>query len=343
LLGPSSGGKSGTGSHYGSSVPLSKVVDACLSPDFPKATRIVYPNRGCADTILDKLRREEAMCTIPGGLQDDGLLTPHVGPWAIKKYKLIQTYAEMFATATKNKWECRVYVDLFSGAGRAQAGKIIEGSPLLSLGIPDPFDKYIFCELDDAIFEALSKRVAAHPLAERTHLLHGDVNKKVNDILAEIPAHSPDHKVLTFCVVDPFNMRDLSFETLRSLSARFVDFLVLIPSGMDANRNESTYTKPDNNVVERFLGDARWRSAWEEVKQKNRKCNFGKFVVDHFGQQMVQLGYQICGVQEAEPVRGAEKNQLLYHLSLYSRSKLGVKLWQQARKYSQSQKRFDFT
>jgi len=38
---------------------------------------------------------------------DDGLLTPEVGPWSDKKYKLIQNYAEVFATGMKHKWDCR--------------------------------------------------------------------------------------------------------------------------------------------------------------------------------------------------------------------------------------------
>lgn len=40
---------------------------------------------------------------------DDGLLTPEVGPWSDKKYRLIQYYAEMFSTGMKHKWDCRVY------------------------------------------------------------------------------------------------------------------------------------------------------------------------------------------------------------------------------------------
>jgi hypothetical protein len=48
-------------------------------------------------------------------LQDDGLVTPIVGVWAEEKYRLVECYARIFATAMKRKWDMRVYVDLFSG------------------------------------------------------------------------------------------------------------------------------------------------------------------------------------------------------------------------------------
>ena len=53
-------------------------------------------------------------------LDEDGLITPNVGIWNEKKYKLVQYYAGIFATSMKNKWDCRTYIDLFAGAGRSK-------------------------------------------------------------------------------------------------------------------------------------------------------------------------------------------------------------------------------
>ena len=130
----------------------------------------------------------------------------------------------------KSKWQCRVYIDLFSGAGRAklrESGKIVDGSPLVALGIDDPFDRYIFCEENATNMDALSKRVTAHYPGMDTHFVHGDANYSVDKILSLIPQHSANFKVLAFCFVDPFKIDNLKFETLRRLSAKYMDFLVL--------------------------------------------------------------------------------------------------------------------
>lgn len=80
---------------------------------------------------------------------DDGLVISEVGPWAERKYRLLATYAGMFATATKNRWPKRVYIDLFSGCGKALirgTSRIVQASPLLALSVVDPFSLHVFCE-----------------------------------------------------------------------------------------------------------------------------------------------------------------------------------------------------
>jgi hypothetical protein len=66
----------------------------------------------------------------------------------------------------------------------------------------------------------------------------------VDDILAKIPAHSTNHRVLSLCFVDPFDI-GIKFETLRKLSERYMDFLVLLALYMDANRNIENYVKEE--------------------------------------------------------------------------------------------------
>jgi hypothetical protein len=95
-------------------------------------------------------------------LMDDDLSTPPVGGWSEDKYRHVQHYAEIFATSMKNKWPCRVYVDLFAGTGRSmlrESGAIVPSSPLLALGIRDPFDKYVFCDADPVKLDAARQRV----------------------------------------------------------------------------------------------------------------------------------------------------------------------------------------
>lgn len=95
-------------------------------------------------------------------LDDDGLPTPKIGAWGEEKYRHVQLYASLFVKSMRTKWDALVYLDLFAGSGRSQirgTGRIVSASPLLILGMPETFDKYIFCEGDNKYAE-LSKRGA---------------------------------------------------------------------------------------------------------------------------------------------------------------------------------------
>lgn len=50
-------------------------------------------------------------------IEDDGLICPEVGSWAEEKYRLLALYDELFSTGMKYKWDQRVYIDLYAGAG----------------------------------------------------------------------------------------------------------------------------------------------------------------------------------------------------------------------------------
>jgi three-Cys-motif partner protein len=236
-----------------------------------------------------------AMDPLPS-LVDDGLATPIVGDWSEDKYQLAKCYASIFASSMKNKWDCLVYVDLYSGSGRARIsdsfGKIVPATPLLVLDRPNPFTKYIFCELDPPKLDSLRRRVnAAHPAAD-VHFVEGDCNARVDEISTLIPSYSKNYRVLTFCFVDPYNLGSLSFATIERLSnSHRIDFLVLAASGMDANRNRELYLRTDNQAIARFVGTDEWRTAWPKSRMP-----FGDFVADQFGLAMRRLGYVYEGL-----------------------------------------------
>ncbi len=84
-------------------------------------------------------------------VSDDGLIFPEIGPWAEEKYRLIALYDHLFAKGMKDKWDVRVYVDLYAGAGFGKvkgAETRLMGSPIVALNVEFPFDRYIFCEQD---------------------------------------------------------------------------------------------------------------------------------------------------------------------------------------------------
>lgn len=271
-------------------------------------------------------------------LKDDGLVTPEVGLWAEYKYRLVWNYAKMFAASMKAKWDARVYIDLYAGAGRSRfenTKTIVPASPLLAMAIPNKFDKYIFCENDKEKVQALKARVERDYPDSKVSFIEADVNKNIEGVISNIPRHYKGFKVLTFCFVDPFNVKNLNFQTINKLAAKYIDFLILIPSGMDANRNISYYIDESNTAVEHFTGASQWRDEW---RLKGAKWEtFGLFFADFFGRQMRALSYFYEGLADMVHVRSTEKNLPLYHLAFFSRNELGKKFWKEAKKYSDDQ------
>lgn len=271
-------------------------------------------------------------------LQDDGLITPEIGPWGERKYQLVSQYARMFAGSMKRKWDCRVYIDLFAGAGRSKVRgteRIILASPLLALEITDRFDVYIFCEEDEHKRTALETRILKEHPSVTFSCVPGDCNSKVNEIASKIPQAGKNHKVLCFCFADPYKMKNLHFATIEYLAQRFIDFLILIPTGMDANRNvDLHYLRPSDKTIDTFLGTSDWREKWSNA---NHDVSFGVFLTNMYGKRMQDLGYHYEGIHRTELIRGTEKNLPLYRLAFFSRHNLGEKFWNEAKKYSDPQ------
>ncbi|MCU7936968.1 MAG: three-Cys-motif partner protein TcmP [Candidatus Thiodiazotropha sp. (ex Dulcina madagascariensis)] len=273
---------------------------------------------------------------------DDGLATPEVGIWGIEKYRLISCYAAMFSKTMANKWDCIVYLDLFSGAGRARIkenNKIINSSSLIVLGHENKFSKYIFNDGNSDNCTALEQRIKNEFPDSEAHIFCEDANRGIEKILSAIPRAHRGFKVLSFCLVDIFKMDNLKFSTLSVLSKRYMDFLVLIPSDMDANRNERNYLNPENTTIDEFLGNSDWREKW--ASDSNDPRSFGQFIVDELGKSMGGLGFNVPKLDKTVGIKNS-KNRVIYRLALYSKSKLAEKFWNECVKYTNPQTGFDF-
>lgn len=272
-------------------------------------------------------------------LQPDGLITPEVGAWSKDKYKLVNLYSNLFATGMKHKWEQRVFVDLYSGAGIARikdSSELVMGSPLIGLTVKDPFDHYIFCDEDPGKIEALKLRAHRFGPNLQADFVVGDANEAVERIGAKIPSHRPDRRVLSLCIVDPYDI-GIRFSTIRKLAeGRLIDFLVLLAVYMDANRNYVNYVKPSNGKVKNFLGLPNWRENWQE--QEQRGVAFPDFLAAQFSAQMADLGYLDQPLHKMKKVRSDEKNLPLYRLALFSRNPRAYDFWDKVLKYSTSQR-----
>ena len=276
-----------------------------------------------------------------GSLSDDGLVTPVIGPWGERKYELVRQYAAIFANSMKRKWNCRVYIDLFAGAGRSRVrrtNRIIQASPLLALEIPDKFDIYIFCEEDEAKIDSLKTRIHKMNLNNEPHFIYGDCNERAGEIKAKIPQGSKDYTVLSFCFADPYKLKNLHFATIEVLAQRFVDFLILIPTGMDANRNlHPYYLRLEDKTIDNFVGSSDWRDSWRNYQDKQ---SVDHFLTDFYGKRMQRLKYRYEGIQSTQLIRSTDRNLPLYRLAFFSRHDLGEQFWRQVKKYSNPQTSF---
>ena len=268
---------------------------------------------------------------------DDGLLYEEVRAWSEEKYHLVQHYTSLFCRSMSGKWQSLVYIDLFSGPGRSRIDnkRIIDAPPLLALNSEYSFDKYIFSDISKDKCSSLEKRISTLSNANITNILNGDVNLITDQILNLMPRYRSDYKVLGFCFVDPYRIENLKFETIRKLADRYIDFLVLIPTDIDANRNAITYEKITNTKLDEFLGRSDWRDDWHIAKLNNE--HFGIFVANQFTKSMKQLRYIDPKIENMKLIRSDDKNLPLYRLALYSRHKLGGKFWKESVKYTNPQ------
>jgi len=268
---------------------------------------------------------------------DDSLFTPEVVDWAEDKYRLLWCYADLFATSMKKKWDERCYIDLFSGSGHAKiqgTRRIVQSSPLLALQVSDPFDRYIFCDSSAECISSLKERASRLKLQSRCYFENCDANESCADIISNLPAYCREHRVLTFCFIDPFKPSDIKFSTIRRLSKRYVDFLINIPAG-EFRRNEGIYCSKRSRIVADYLGIDSWR----EVRSKGDPAlPFDLFIADTFDSQMKTLGYKFGGLTEYKMVRSTEKHLPLYKLVLHSRHELGDQFWREVKKYSDPQR-----
>jgi three-Cys-motif partner protein len=248
--------------------------------------------------------------------KDDGLYIPTVGEWSRDKHYFLMRYIDAFTTSMKGKkWQGLHYIDLFAGAGVEKlenSQKLDWGSPMIAAKAPHPFDKLHLCEKVKRKYNALKSRI--DKVRPDSQVLHGDANKKIHDIVKEIPQGT-----LSLAFLDPYGLH-LEFETLKVLSDVRADLIIFFPDHLDALRNwEHNYLdNPDSNL-DRCLGSgADWRSILDKTPHKSLAEVLRKSYVD----QIRSLGYT-----EFEYERIKMKGHPLYILIFCSRHPLAAKLW----------------
>lgn len=248
--------------------------------------------------------------------KDDGLYIPTVGEWSSDKHYFLMRYIDAFTTSMKKKkWSGLHYIDLFAGAGieRLQTSKELDwGSPLIAAYARPSFDRLHLCEKKECRYAALKSRTTK--IRPDSQLLQGDANKKVHDVVKEIPKGS-----LSLTFLDPFGLH-LHFDTLTIVSELRSDLIIFFPDRLDALRNwEKNYLEDPNSNLDRWMGPhCDWRTALYSAPQGRH----AEILRELYVTQIKTLGYE-----HFEYRRINAKEHPLYILMLCSRSGLAAKLW----------------
>ena len=179
-------------------------------------------------------------------------------------------------------------------------------------------------------------KTRTHRIAPKADVAYvqGNCDAEIDAICKEIPKATIGRRVLSLCLVDPFDF-GLKFETLRRLSAVYIDFVVLLAVGMDANRNYDHYVDGHSTKIDEALGNSAWRERW---KSEGKRKDFRRFLASEFSLSMQSLGYLPQPLDRMKLVRSVEKNLPLYYLALFSRNETAYRFWGDVLKYSSDQR-----
>jgi three-Cys-motif partner protein len=260
-------------------------------------------------------------------LDDDGLLIDEVGPWAKDKHERLRRYVNISSAARRKFAEGSggaTYIDLYCGSGRSiirDTGERIDGSPLVAFkcardrGVP--FTQFHITDASEECCRAARERIIRIGGLPDTEF--GNATDTVVRIVRKLNPYG-----LHFALLDPFNLEDLPFSVIETLSGlRRIDMLIHV-SAQDLQRNLHSYTSAGDTRLEKFMPG--WR---EVVDLKRSKQAIRAALLAHWVSTMNALG--LPPARHAELVSGAARNQRLYWLVFVSRSDFAKGLWDKIR------------
>ncbi len=270
--------------------------------------------------FCDGPTRDDGLCEVP---VDDGLGARCVGSWSDDKLFYMRRYADIFGKGMKNRWENRVYVDLFAGPGKCRIksrGIPSEGSPLIALQLP--FTHYYFNDLSDDVTKALASRVeSAAPPGVTTQIWTGDANKNAAEIHSQIAALG--RETLSFAFIDPPGI-EFRFDSLRAFTTGLgIDLLIYFPLGQNIKRQvrHRLASKKEDDPFDAYFGSRAWREACEK---RAGTIPFGPKLLDLYKDQLRTLGYKCVG-NLMPVVKNGERP--LYVLIFASKHDRGEEFW----------------
>jgi three-Cys-motif partner protein len=199
-----------------------------------------------------------------------------IGLWTEIKLQIIREYAAAYTTILKEQSWCRgyAYIDAFAGGGefvsKKDRDRLILGSPLNALNVPNKFTEYHFLDIEQSKIERLKELVAGRPETETIYFYPGDANIILpKEILPNFQYKSFKRAL---CILDPYGV-DIEWATIASIGqTRTMDVYLNFPL-MDINRNAArkVIELSDPNQGEkltRIWGDDSWKELAYTVQDR---------------------------------------------------------------------------
>jgi len=226
------------------------------------------------------------------------------------------------------------YVDLFAGPGICtlkESKRRIPGSTLIAANTTKPFGRIIAVEENSVRADACRARLERTLVGKRCHVLTGDCNGLIDEVVSLIPKGS-----LTLAFIDPTGLH-AKFSTVKKLAdnAR-ADLVILFADAYDINRNAETYYRgnPDSKLDQVLGPDSGWEGKLDAMGHATSVAKRKLFAKIYREQLRRHLGYEYFSDRVMSGKQGP-----LYRLIYASKDKLGLKFWDEAlKKDSQGQR-----
>jgi three-Cys-motif partner protein len=189
-------------------------------------------------------------------------LGDRIGSWSETKLKMLREYAEQYTKILKNFRFEYYYIDAFAGAGLHESKTsraIVQGSPLVALGLKYPFKHYYFIDVDNAKADFLKKQVGDR---KDVSILTGDSNRiLIDEVFPQI--QWCDYK-RALCFLDPYKLQ-LDWSVLEEAGKMGSVEIILNFPIMDMNRNALWRKHPEDLTeaaaarMTAFWGNEGWR------------------------------------------------------------------------------------
>jgi three-Cys-motif partner protein len=249
---------------------------------------------------------------------DEGLKARKAHVHSADKAYYAQKYADIVGTGMKRAYGGPLaWVELFSGPGRlrvVEEQRFRPGSPVEALGIRDPFQHYVFCDLLSECVESLQARVGGKP---GVHVLQGNANSaELHDRIASIVPRN----ALVILYADPQGL-DFELDTIRYFAARYkhLDLLINFPVRGVIRALRAGH----EGKASRVLG----HEAPLELITKRARADWGPSVRTWFERQLRAMGYDQFAT---EVIKSHSKRSPLYDLVLASRDPRALDFFKKA-------------
>ena len=174
--------------------------------------------------------------------------------WTKNKAKLIQEYIKLFTYVTKHG----VYIDGFAAPQRRKHIDFCSAKLVLEAE-PKRVRDFWLCDKDDRGFALLKEIKNAHDAkGRRIHLIHGDFNEKIDDILL---SSRITERTATFALLDQ-RMFECSWSTVTKIAAHKhetkIELFYFLAAGWFDRSIAAIKTPAGKATVERWWGRPDW-------------------------------------------------------------------------------------